>query len=47
MREETLEEEEHKKSYKFAFNQIWFLCFAKKAENRKKYFRIHKESLFR
>jgi hypothetical protein len=25
----------HKKSYKFAFNQIWFLCYAKKAENRK------------
>jgi hypothetical protein len=30
------EEEKHKKSYKFAFNQICFLCFAKKAENRKK-----------
>jgi hypothetical protein len=29
------EEERHKKSYKFAFNQICFLCFAKKAEKRK------------
>lgn len=38
----------HKKSYKFAFNQIRFLCFAKKAEKwNKKYLfpiPIHKES---